>query len=88
MSADIRTETDEERTARYAAGDAAAEARRNSPEHKAWKAARIAAGLCVVEDVPAGSFHSWCLTHDVKADLGHDLDINGTTWPDGTARND
>jgi len=50
--------------------------------------ARIRAGLCVTEDRPEGSFSSWCITHDVKADLGHDLDVHGTTNPDGTARND
>jgi hypothetical protein len=84
----MTTETDEEREARYAAGAAAAEARERSPEHAAWKATRIAAGLCVIETDRGGTWESRCLTHDVKAELGHDLDINGTTNPDGTARND
>lgn len=75
------TETQAEREARWRKAAAEHEAYRNSPEAKVRRERRIAAGLCVVE-------RGWCITHAVVADLGHDLDINGTTWPDGTARND
>ncbi len=76
------TETQAEREARWAASRARQEAWRRD-EWPAFRAARIAAGKCVLNDAL-----NWCVTHDIHADLGHDLDINGTTWPDGTARND
>ena len=77
----VHTETQAEREARWAASAARQEAYRDSPEARQRMADRIAAGKCVVAN-------DWCLTHHVEAGLGHDLDINGTTRPDGTARND
>ena len=78
-------ETQAQREARWAAARARQEAYRNSPEAAAIRAQRIADDLCVVDRTEQGDR---CVTHGVVADLGHDLDINGYTTADGTARDD
>lgn len=76
-------ETQEQREARWAAERARQEAYRNSPEAQAFRAERIASGLCVIDDRERnGLTVSWCVTHDQPDTLAHHFSANPDAYND------